>query len=213
VGSEELPIGVPLIYDARIALGRLWQLYRRIVQAPTLPHGYRWRSDPIPEIVKTLAADCDITVGPSPGRVVVRCPNCRTDAYRLHGARDGWVCQRCDGVRWSQLELMIGAYAMAARIGLTGRAVRQRRDRLIRQLNRIVYEGRSARALLLLAVGGAVLQYSPLWQRRAPGQAVRLDGPVWRSLQPHVLGALIDQLLHPAAFFMRFRSTHAWDRR
>jgi hypothetical protein len=52
-----------------------------------------------------------------------------------------------------------------------------------------------------------VLQYSPLWGRRGPGQAVRLDGPVWRSIQPHVLGALIDQLLHPSAYFHRFTST------
>jgi hypothetical protein len=107
-------------------------------------------------------------------------------------------------VRWNQIELMIGSYAMAARIGLTGRAVRQRRDRLIQQLSRIVHEGRSARGLSLIALGSAVLQYSPMWQRRGPGQAVRLNGPVWRSLQPHVLGGLIDQLLHPSAFFQRF---------
>jgi hypothetical protein len=204
VACEEVPIGVPLVYDARIALGRLWQLYRRIVQAPTLPHGYRWRSDSMPEVVKELAADCDITVGPSPGRVVVRCPSCGTDAYRLHGARHGWVCRRCDGVRWSQVELMIGSYAMGACVGYTGQAMKRRRDRLIGELNHTVRAGRSARDLSLIALGATVLQYSPRWQRRAPGQAVRLEGPVWRSVRPHMLGAIIDQLLHPSAFFQRF---------
>ena len=34
-----VPPGIPLIYDARLALARLWQVYRRIIQAPTLPDG------------------------------------------------------------------------------------------------------------------------------------------------------------------------------
>src|SRR5437879_2712415 len=45
-----VPAGVPLVWDARLALARLWQVYRQVIQAPTLPDGYRWRSQPMPAV-------------------------------------------------------------------------------------------------------------------------------------------------------------------
>jgi hypothetical protein len=47
-----LPLGVQLAYDAGLALAGLWQFYRRIIQAPSLADGYRWRSDPMPQAVR-----------------------------------------------------------------------------------------------------------------------------------------------------------------
>ena len=63
------------MWDARLALARLWQVYRQVIQAPTLPDGYRWRSQPMPAVVKELARDCRIVIGPWPGRVVKPCRN------------------------------------------------------------------------------------------------------------------------------------------
>src|SRR6266852_820805 len=54
------PAVLPLIWDARLALARLWQLYRRLIQAPTLLDGFRWRSGAMPPIVKELAKGCRI---------------------------------------------------------------------------------------------------------------------------------------------------------
>ena len=58
-----VPLPVPLIWDARLASARLWQLYRRLIQVPTLPEGFRWRSEAMPAVVKELAKDCRIEIG------------------------------------------------------------------------------------------------------------------------------------------------------
>src|SRR5262249_25476473 len=55
-----------------LALRRLRQLYRRIIQAPSLPDGHRWRSDPMPQAVRDLAADCGLTIG-EPGATPSDC--------------------------------------------------------------------------------------------------------------------------------------------
>src|SRR5437870_13761981 len=47
-----IPDGLPLFWDARLAFARLCQVYRRVIQAPTLPDGYRWRSGRLPAVVK-----------------------------------------------------------------------------------------------------------------------------------------------------------------
>ena len=85
-----VPPGIPLVYDARLAVGRLWQVYRRMIQAPLLVDGYRWRSAPMPPVVKQLAQDCRIEIGPWPGRVVTPCPTCGAPVYRLLESRHGW---------------------------------------------------------------------------------------------------------------------------
>ena len=58
-----MPLPVPLMWDARLAFARLWQLYRRLIQVLTLPDSFRWRSEPMPPIVKELATDCRIEIG------------------------------------------------------------------------------------------------------------------------------------------------------
>jgi hypothetical protein len=203
-----VPPAVPLIYDARLALARLWQVYRRWIEAPALDYGYRWRSQPMPAVVKQLAEDCRIMIGPWPGRVVTRCPSCRMEVYLLRGTPDGWECRWCHGQRWDQLEVSLGAYAMGLRIGLGGRPMVQRRHRLMRAVARLAMRAQAARDLWLLAAGSALIGYSPHWRRYHPraGEAGRRGKAttLLRVVGPDYLPSLIDTLLHPDAFHGRF---------
>ena len=203
-----IPDGLPLFWDARLAFARLCQIYRRVIQAPTLPDRYRWRSGRLPAVVKELARDCRITVGPWPSRVVTRCPTCGAEVYLLRGTARGWGCRRCYADRWSQLEVCLGTYAMGLQIGLRGRPMVRRQRRLIRALARLGHSVRSARGVWLLAAGTALLENSPHWPRRHPRagepRCPRDPGPLLRKIGPHFLTAVIDQTLHPTAFFQRF---------
>jgi len=203
-----VPLPVPLIWDARLASARLWQLYRRLIQVPTLPEGFRWRSEAMPAVVKELAKDCRIELGPWPGRIVTPCPFCHSQVYLLRGTLHGWQCRRCHGVRWNQLEVSLGAYAMGLRIHLGGRLMVRRRQRIIIALARLAPRVRRYRDLWLLAAGGCLLEYSPHWRRYHPRAGVprhpRGSGPVMRTLGPHCLSAVVDTSLHPDAFFQRY---------
>jgi hypothetical protein len=200
-----LPPGIRLAYDARLALGRLWQLYRRIIQAPSLPDGYRWRSDPMPQAVRDLAADCGLTVGPNPGRVVVNCPRCHAQVYVLRGSGYGWACRRCDGQRWPQLEVSLATYGMGLVVGFRGRPMVLRRNRLMVALRRCAVRPRRYDDLVLLALGAPLLQFSPHWpRRRRDGRRPGPPNPLLRRLGTLCIEATIDNLLHATAFFERF---------
>src|SRR5262249_49413607 len=183
--------------DARLALGRLWQLHRRIIQTPSLADGYRWRSDPMPQAVRDLAADCGLTVGPTPGRVVVDCPRCHAQAYVLRGTPYRWACRRCDGQRWTQLEVSLSTYAMGLLIGYRGRPMVLRRCRLMFSLRRRAVRPRLYDDLVLLAIGAPIVQFSPHWPRRR--RDGRPPGPLSPSCaaSPLYIQTAIGNLLHP----------------
>lgn len=194
-----------LSYDARLALGRLWQLYRRIIQAPSLPDGYRWRSAPMPQAVRDLAADCGLILGPKAGRVVVECPCCHAHAYVLRAAFYGWACRRCYGQRWTQLDVSLATYAMGLRIGYRGRPMVLRRRRIMLALHRRALATRTYDDLVLLAFGPQLLKFSPHWpRRRRDGRPSGPPSPFIRRLGSIYIHAAIDNLLHPAAFYTRF---------
>jgi hypothetical protein len=176
-----------------------------MVQAPSLPDGFRWRSKPMPQVVRDLAADCGLTIGPTAGRVVVQCPRCRADAYVLRGTLYGWTCRRCHGQRWSQFEVSMATYAMGLRIGYRGRPMMLRHCRLAAALQQVALTGRSIKDVWLLAQGAALLQYSPHWQRRRrDGLSRQPFSPIMLTCGPRYIAAVIDSMLHPAAFFERF---------
>ena len=162
----------------------------------------------MPPIVKELAKDCRIEIGPWPGRVVTPCPFCHSQVYLLRGTLHGWQCRRCHGVRWSQLEVSLGAYAMGLRIRLGGRLMVRRRERIIMALAHLAPRVRRYRDHWLLGAGGCLLEYSPHWRRYHPRAGLprhlRGDGPVMRALGPPCLSAVVDTLLHPDAFYQRF---------
>jgi hypothetical protein len=201
------PPGIPIVWDARLALARVWQLYRRFVQAPALPDGFRWRSQPMPALVKELARDAGVLVGPQANRVVTTCPACRTEVYLLRATANGWGCRRCVPERLHQLEVSFGAYAMGLAIGLTGRPMMRRHKHL---LHRLVLCCQSAPALdqvVTHASGAWLLSFSPHWQRARPGSrpGAYAPGPVMRLLGPLVVQVAIEEL-HPHAFRSRFRN-------
>ncbi len=205
---REWPLGVPLIWDARLALARLWQLYRRMVQAPTLPDGFRWRSQPMPTMIRELAWGAAIKVGPRPNRVVTVCPRCRAEAYLLRATPDGWACRRCDPRHWRQLEVSVGAYAMGLMIGVTGRPMVRRRQRIMNALWSLTLRVRSIRQLALIGAGAELLRYSPHWRRRPggtrAGAADHGPGPLTRKFGSLYVQVVIEEVLHPRAFRQRF---------
>jgi hypothetical protein len=200
------PSGVPLVWDARLALARMWQLYRRLVQAPTLPDGFRWRSEPMPALVKELARDAGIRIGPQPNRVVTTCPVCRAEVCRLWATANGWGCRRCVPERLSTLEISLGALAMGIAIGLTGRPMVRRRDRLLRRLVACIQSGRVLDEVVTRTSGAWLLSYSPHWRRARPGSRPGGNGPgpLLSALGPVVVQVTIEELLHPRAFYQRF---------
>ena len=200
------PPGIPLVWDARIALARVWQLYRCLVQAPTLPDGFRWRSKPMPAVVRALAVDAGVLVGPQPTRVVTTCPVCRAEVYRLLGTANGWGCRHCVPERLSQIEVSLGGYAMGLAVGLTGRAMVRRRNRLLRHLLLCSQSAPVLDQLVTYASGASLLTYSPHWRRGRPGSRPGGDepGPLMRLLGPIMVQVAIEELLHPRAFYQRF---------
>jgi hypothetical protein len=208
---ESWPWGIPVIYDARLALARVWQLYRRLVQAPTLPDGFRWRSQPMPAVVKELAGDAGIRIGPQPHRVVTTCPSCRAEVYLLRATPSGWGCRRCIPERLHQLDVSCGGYAMGLAIGLTGRPLVRRRNRLLRRLYAGIQSGRVLDELVTRTSGAWLLSFSPHWQRARPGSRPEgyEPGPLMRQLGPIVVQVAIEELLHPCAFYQRFARRRA----
>jgi hypothetical protein len=75
----------------------------------------------MPAVVRALAVDAGVIVGPQPNRVVTTCPSCRAEVYLLRATPSGWGCRHCVPERLCQLEVSLGAYAMGLAIGLTGR--------------------------------------------------------------------------------------------
>ena len=202
VRPTEIP-GVPLVWDARLALARVWQCYRQNVQFP----GLGWRDKPKPPVVEALARDCGILIGPSPARIVTVCPSCRAEVITLRAAPNGWCCCRCDSRRWRWLEVAMGAYAMGLRIGLTGRPMVHRWHRLMRQLTCLAYRARTLSDVLLLVAGAELVQYSPHWKRykRSPGlpPVPRNPGPLFRGVGPDLVTAVVESL-HPIVFFQQY---------
>jgi hypothetical protein len=200
------PPGIPLVWDARFALARVWQLYRRFVQAPTLPSGFRWRSQPMPAVVKELAKDAGIRIGPQPHRVVTTCPSCRAEVYRLWATANGWGCRHCVPERLRQLEVSLGGYAMGLAIGLTGRPMVRRRNHLLRRLYTGIQSGRVLDQLVTRTSGAWLLSFSRHWRRARPGSCASGSGPgpLMRVLGPIVVQVMIEELLHSRAFYQRF---------
>src|SRR5262249_6185324 len=152
--------------------------------------------------------DCGLKLGPSLGRVVVECRRCRLEVYLLRADLDGWACARCDSHRLSQLERLMGSYAMGLRIGYRGRAMRRRRVVLARNLMQLARHARRPSDVCYLALGSALEEYSPHWQRgRRHGQGglpSGSSGSVLHGLGNEVVRATVQELLHPDAFFARF---------
>jgi len=201
------PPGIPLLWDARFALARVWQLYQRFVQAPTLPDGFRWRSKPMPAVVRALAVDAGVLVGPQANRVVTTCPSCRAEVYLLRATRSGWGCRRCVPERLRQLEVSLGAYTMGLAVGLAGRPMVRRRNRLQHRLVLCCQSAPGLDQLVTNTSGAWLLSYSPHWRRARPGSRPGgyEPGPLMRLLGPIMVQVAIEELLHPRAFRYRFR--------
>jgi hypothetical protein len=105
-----------------------------------------------------------------------------------------------------QLEVSLGAYAMGLAIGLTGRPMVRRRNRLLRRLYAGIQSGRVLDQLVTRTSGAWLLSFSPHWRRARPGSRPGGDepGPLMRLLGPIMVQVAIEELLHPRAFYQRF---------
>jgi hypothetical protein len=94
---------------------------------------------------------------------------------------------------------------MGLRIGYRGRPMVRRRDRLTVALRNLVLRARQVEELVPLIFAEPLLQYSPHWpRRRRSGRSREAFGPLMRTLGPLYIATVIDNLLHPTAFFQRF---------
>jgi len=136
---------------------------------------------------------------------VTTCPSCRAEVYLLRATPSGWGCRRCVPERLRQLEVSLGGYAMGLVIGLTGRAMVRRRNRLLRRLYAGIQSGRVLDELVTRTSGAWLLSFSPHWRRARPGSRPGGygPGPLMRLLGPVVVQVLIEEL-HPRAFYHRF---------
>jgi hypothetical protein len=105
-----------------------------------------------------------------------------------------------------QLEVSLGGYAMALAIGLTGRPMVRRRNRLLRQLYAGIQSGSVLDELVTRTSGAWLLSFSPHWRRARPGSRPEgyEPGPLMRLLGPIMVRVAIEELLHPRAFYQRY---------
>jgi len=90
----------------------------RRVNLPVLRSG---PSDPRlpPGEVEVIPLECQDLAEPEAGSgeaEVTVCPTCSSPVYLLPGMDRGWGCRWCLPERWSQLEVLMAAYAMGLRI-------------------------------------------------------------------------------------------------
>jgi len=97
---------------------------------------------------------------------------------------------------------------MGIAVGLTGRAMIRRRDRLLRSLVGLVLRARSFTDLYRSIPAAAVTQFSPHWRRRPggtrAGAADHGPGPLTREFGSLYVQVVIEEVLHPRAFRRRF---------
>lgn len=148
---------------------------------------------------------------------VVRCPGCGRNARYLSPAADRrWGCYQCNPLQ-AELGWDIGqrvmSYACALRMFLEGRALRRYYIRLYRAVALKLPDIRDPMDVTMLPLAALLLQlpiYSPVqrsWWYRRPrwwGQGRMQPGPVAKLLRPHLLSAMIDSVLHPDAFHVRY---------
>jgi hypothetical protein len=160
----------------------------------------------MPALVKELAKDAGICIGPPPNRVVTTCPACRSEVYRLWATPNRWGCRRCVPERLRQLEVSLGAYAMGLAIGLTGRPMVRRRNHLLQHLLVCAQSGAVLDQVVTRTSGAWLLSFSPHWRRARPGSRPGgyEPGPLMRLLGPIVVQVAIEELLHPGAFYQRY---------
>lgn len=204
--TPDLPANLWVVYDARLALARLWQLYRIFVQAPDLPGGYRWRAMPMPTPVRLLAEDCGLILADDASHATTTCPHCHHGAYVLHASMEGWRCCRCDPLAWTRLEQELACYGIGLVVGLSGRPMVRRRARIIRQTAALAGRVKTVRELAAIGTAGALLAYSPHWPRRHPRKGESRSIPRRNPrLGMMYVEACIDSMLHPTAYLARRR--------
>ncbi|HXL18885.1 MAG TPA: hypothetical protein VN961_15335 [Streptosporangiaceae bacterium] len=126
----------------------------------------------------------------------------------LDPATTRWGCHRCCvPVIGFRLERTLAEIAFAGRIGLVDQHVGRRQRWAMRELGELARIAATPRALVVLAVGTALLQRRRPWLRRASGSGGGLRqgrGPLWRRLSPEFAWAFADSVLAREAYRQRW---------
>ena len=218
-----LPPGTPILYSPSAVVARL---RKAIGFAYSKQIGWRaglWRRE-----ANQVAERLGIRVGRP--RPLVRCPSCQSWAAFLQLEGRQWACRRCASAPVGGPWVRIGMVAAYRALGIWDRHARGLRQRLALRLLELAARARTYRHLLVLAVGGAVVGPEPLnWtgprasgprrQREGPGTVWGPRGPeheapgvVHQGLAPHLVDAMIDALLHPAAYAVRIATAQVTQR-
>lgn len=207
--SSFLP-GVPIVWHPGLVHHRLQQLARVVERPKTVVGDHRLFREEVAEYAQQcwIVRDLSWKTQWGPPRPLVICPTCRVQAWRLYQHRSGWwVCSGCEPWPLTRTDLLMSEYACGIRIGLTNKSMRKRHERLMARLSGIARKARTPEDLLILASAGPLVGFKPIWDRtttRGSNLRKQAPGPVHRALAPHLLQAMVDQLLHPLAFLHRF---------
>lgn len=201
--------GYLLTWKPALAVMRLVQLVR-LLEAPR-PEGqmrrdqFQMRGTAIrTDRVRAWAEEAGVAWVGRQART--RC-SCGRLTERLIECGGRWVCQGCVPETYDTLEVAMGDYGCALRLGMTGFAMRYYRGRLALRVARRARTMRSFDDLVAATRVGALLELPIPRARRGRGRMPRRRygaGPVRYRLAPLLMPAAIDALLHRDAFLERF---------
>lgn len=206
-GDGLLP-GQLLIWTPGAAFIRLRQLARIALLRPYRTGVRDWEIEPA---IMDAADRCGIrhVHARTHTKRCVECPTCQNvGQYLIEQPRRRWGCATCTKhPQHPMLEVMLGDYVFAHRIGMRGKLLVRKHRRLTRALAQVARDARTPAELLRLSLAVPVMKL-PLWERRVPhplgGISLVMSGPMHKALAPHLVDAMVDSLIHPLAYMDRF---------
>lgn len=208
-----IPSNLLVVWVPSLVMFRLGQLWRVVTMVPPPTTGVSTLKA-LPREVWGYGAELGIWPGKS--FAYTTCPTCQRPTVALELVEGGWACwrERYPGGSLPWLEHTLAGYAFGLRIGLANVAMRRMRKQVLPQLAILAAKARSIETLRLLACASLVAprlkaDWPPLsrWKRkRRGGGTLRRagEGPLHRAAAPHLIPAMLDSLLAPAAFRDRF---------
>ena len=200
-------VGLPIVWSTAVVAGKVSQVASWLAwQQGGYVRCSRNLGDRL--AVEYLAA---WGVVPSQRGLLYPCPSCGQKVLSLRWEEASWVCHWCRPVpSWHVAAYRLaGVYQQVLLLGVYGRTAYRQARRLGRGLAWLSRRARTPWHLWLLAAGGNLLRVPVRWQwarslALLDRRPMARTGPVWDAVARHLVPALMDELLHPDAYIVRF---------